>query len=418
MRRNAISASLIAIALASAGFLAPAAPALARAESQEAKAKTEIFDEAWRIARDKFYDRKLNGLDWEAVGSKHRAEYAAAKTATERAAAINALLAELGASHTHYFTKDEPAYYEIADIFAGALRRELPKHFPDSKITYPGIGVFTQTIDGKTFVSGVFPGLPAAKAGLLLGDEIVSVDGAAFEPVGSFRDKVGKPVTLRIRRNADGPATELRVEPQSIDPGDAFETALKDSARIIEANGRRIGYVHVWSYAGLNYQELLEDLLSDGPLKDADALIWDLRDGWGGARPRFLSLFDPHGPTMRMTDRDGETHLENYRWRKPVALLINNGSRSGKEVLAYGFKQNGYGQVIGERTAGALLAATAFMLSDGSLMMLAVDDVTIEGERLEGKGVAPTIEVPFDIRYAAGKDPQLEKAIAVLAGSV
>ena len=225
-------------------------------------------------------------------------------------------------------------------------------------------------------------------------------------------------MTLKIRRTADGPATELRVEPQNIDPGDTFESALKDSARIIEVNGRRIGYVHVWSYAGQNYQELLEDLLSEGALKDADALIWDLRDGWGGARPRFLSVFDPHGPTMRITDRDGDTHLENYRWRKPVALLINNGSRSGKEVLAYGFKKNGYGQVIGERTAGALLAATAFMLSDGSLLMLAVEDASIEGERLEGKGVTPTIEVPFDIRYAAGKDPQLEKAIEFLAGSV
>ena len=41
----------------------------------------------------------------------------------------------------------------------------------------------------------------------------------------------------------------------------------------------------------------------------------------------------------------------------------------------------------------------------------------IEGERLEGKGVEPTIEVPFDIRYAAGKDPQLEKAVEVLAGA-
>jgi carboxyl-terminal processing protease len=417
MRRNVISASMMALAVGWFALIAPALPAFARAEARDAKANTDVFDEAWRTTRDKFYDRKLSGLDWEAVGNKHRADYAAAKTEAERAAAINAMLAELGASHTHYYTKDEPAYYELADIFAGALRRELPKYFPGNKISYPGIGIFTKVIDGKTFVSGVFPGQPAAKAGLLLGDEIIAVDGAPFEPVGSFRNKVGKSVALKIRRTAGGPETELRVEPQNLDPGDTFESALKDSARIIESNGRRIGYVHVWSYAGQNYQELLEDILSDGALKDADALIWDLRDGWGGARPRFLSVFDPHGPTMRMTERNGDTHLENYRWRKPVALLINNGSRSGKEVLAYGFKQNNYGQLIGERSAGALLAATAFMLSDGSLLMLAVNDVSIEGERLEGKGVAPTIEVPFDIRYAAGKDPQLEKAIEVLAGA-
>jgi C-terminal processing protease CtpA/Prc len=119
---------------------------------------------------------------------------------------------------------------------------------------------------------------------------------------------------------------------------------------------------------------------------------------------------------MTLTGRDGEAHVVNYRWKKPVALLIDDGTRSGKEVLAYGFKKNGYGPVIGERSAGALLAATAFLLSDGSLLILAVEDTSIEGDRLEGKGVTPTIEVPFDIRYAAGKDLQLDKAIEILAG--
>jgi carboxyl-terminal processing protease len=42
----------------------------------------------------------------------------------------------------------------------------------------------------------------------------------------------------------------------------------------LQASGRRIGYVHVWNYAG--YQEALEGLLSEGILSDADALIWDL----------------------------------------------------------------------------------------------------------------------------------------------
>jgi carboxyl-terminal processing protease len=39
----------------------------------------------------------------------------------------------------------------------------------------------------------------------------------------------------------------------------------------------------------------------------------------------------------------------------------------------------------------------------------------VDGERLEGRGVAPDIEVPFDFRYAAGTDPQLERALEVLS---
>ena len=410
-----LPARLLALVLAGGALIAQPLPVEARVATHDGASQTQAFDEAWRIVRDKFYDPKLKGLDWKAVGDKYRDRYAAAKTEAERSAAINAMLAELGSSHTHHYSKDETAYYELADIFSYHLRHEIPKYFSGDTVTYAGIGIFTKVIDGKTFISGVFPELPAAKAGLLLGDEIVSADSAPFEPVASFRGKVGKSVTLRIRRAADGPVTQVSVEPKSIEPDEAFVAALKGSARIIEANGRRIGYVHVWSYAGQKYQDALEELLSEGKLKDADALIWDLRDGWGGAQPRFLDIFNPYGPTLTLTDRDGDTHIDSYRWHKPVAALVNGGTRSGKEVLSYGFKKNGFGQVIGERTAGALLAATAFLLSDGSLLILPVEDAAIEGVRLEGTGVVPTVEVPFDIRYAGGKDPQLDKAIEILA---
>jgi carboxyl-terminal processing protease len=410
--RSAFRSTLLALTLATAALGAASLPAHARAAQHDA----QVFDEAWRIVRDKFYDRNLNGLDWEAVGNKHRANYESAKTDAERSAAINAMLAELGASHTHHYTRDETAYYELVDIFSYKLRRDIPKFFSGDTVTYSGIGMFTKAIDGKTFVSAVFPGQPADKAGLLLGDEIVSADGAPFEPVGSFRNKTGKTVALKVRRVENGPLIDVPVEPKQIEPDDTFAAALKDSARIVESNGRRIGYVRIWSYADNEYQKLLEEVLSDGKLKDADALVWDLRGGWGGAQPYYLNVFNPYGPTMTLTGRDGEAHVVNYRWKKPVALLIDGGTRSGKEVLAYGFKKNSYGSVIGERSAGALLAATAFLLSDGSLLILAVEDASVEGERLEGKGVTPTIEVPFDIRYAAGKDPQLDKAIEVLAG--
>lgn len=413
--RTLLMKALLAFALTVGAAGRPPLPAEVATAEPQAKSDTDVFDEAWRLVQNKFYDRNLLGLDWEAVGNKYRGAYAAAKTNAERSAAINAMLDELGVSHTHHFIKEQPAYYQLVDIFSWPLRRDIPKYFSGGAITYSGIGIFTKKIDGKTFVSGVLAGLPADTAGLRVGDEIISADGGSFEPVGSFRGKEGEAVALAIRRDANGPVTTIAVRPQRIKPDDAFESAMRDSARIIEANGRRIGYIHVWSYAGRSYQEILEAALSDGKLKDADALIWDLRDGWGGARPSFLRIFDPHGPTMILSERNGDTEMVGFRWRKPVVLLTNNGTRSGKEVLTYGFKKNGYGEVVGEPTAGALLAARAFLLSDGSLLILAVNDVTVDGERLEGKGVVPTIEVPFELPYAAGKDPQLNRAISVLS---
>ena len=198
-----------------------------------------------------------------------------------------------------------------------------------------------------------------------------------------------------------------------------FLRGLQASARVVAAaNGVRVGYVHVWSYAGVAYQRALEDLIADGPLRDADALVWDLRDGWGGAEPQYLDLFNPNAPTMQVTDRSGHTRIDDVKWRKPVVMLVNGRTRSGKEVLAYGFKRYRLGEIIGTQTEGAVLAASAFLMGNGDLLLLAVADVTVDGQRLEGVGVTPTIEVPFDPVYAAGKDPQLDRAVQVLSDRI
>jgi len=76
-----------------------------------------------------------------------------------------------------------------------------------------------------------------------------------------LRRLIGEKVTLKVRREATGDVKGITVEPQWIEPGEAFQAALRDSARIIEANGKRVGYVRVWSYAGNEYQALLEDVL-------------------------------------------------------------------------------------------------------------------------------------------------------------
>jgi len=409
---NSLKCRMVALLILASPAYVSLLPASATAETQ--KSSVELFDEAWQLTRDRFYDSSMGGIDWKAIGDKYRPQAVVASSSQQLSTVINAMLAELGASHTGYFTPADPAYYQLADIFGGAERKEARPFFKGDEIRYPGIGIFTRQIDGRTFVTGVMDGLPAAKGDLRVGDEIVNADGQPFAPVDSFVGKAGQPVTLNIRRYRDSVPRPLLVTPQTIQPNTAFLSAMRDSARVIEAGGLKIGYVHVWSYAGGRYQDLLEELISDGKLKDADALIWDLRDGWGGAQPHYLDIFAP-GPTMTMKGRrDSKPDIINAKWRRAALLLINGGTRSGKEVLTYGFKKYGYGEVVGSRTAGALLAGRTFYLSDGSLLLLAVADVAVDGERLEGKGVEPTIEVPFDLPYAAGADPQLDRAVEVL----
>ena len=101
-----VRSGALAVAVAGAQVL-PMLVAEARAYERKPDASTAVYEEVWRLVRDKFYDPKLKGLDWEATGAKHRAAYAAADTDAGRSAAINALLAELTSSHTHHYTKDE-----------------------------------------------------------------------------------------------------------------------------------------------------------------------------------------------------------------------------------------------------------------------------------------------------------------------
>jgi carboxyl-terminal processing protease len=395
-------------------MLSPAPPDA----SVSAATNLAVFDDAWQTVREHFYDPRLQGLDWQAMREQYRPLAAAAASVEERSAVINRLLAELGVSHTRHYTPAEPAYYELLDIFAGALRRELPRLFPDGQVAYVGIGVLTRQIGSKTFVSGVLEGLPAAKAGLRVGDQLIAAAGAPYHPLTPFAARVGEQVTLQVRRSPDGPVQDIVVIPERIRPHEAFLNAMEESARIIDTEQARIGYIHIWSYAGTAYQRLLERELSSGRLKDAEALILDLRDGWGGAQPHYLDLFNLRAPTMVTVERNGSRSVVNFKWRKPVTLLVNNGTRSGKEILTHGFKTYNLGEIVGTRTAGAVLAARAFLLRDNSLLVLAVEDVFVDGTRLEGIGVTPTIDVPFPLEYAQGKDPQLERAVALLAYAI
>ncbi|MBD1902407.1 S41 family peptidase [Trichocoleus sp. DQ-A3] len=378
-----------------------------------------VFEEVWQTVNDNFFDPKFNGVDWKAMREKYKPSVKQAKSIDEASVVINQMLAELHTSHLGFYPKSQPAYYQLLGIFnQGHFLEKIQKLFPKG-LEYTGIGAFTKEIDGKTFITAILDNSSAAQAGLKVGDQILAVDGNPYQPIESFVNKTGKQVSISIQRTPDSNSNKnVTVVPKIIKPTTVFLDAMRSSIEIIESNGRKLGYVHIWSYAGDQYQELLEEEIAYGRLKDADGLILDLRDGWGGATPNYLSIFSEKVPVLTQIPRDGIKTTLDYQWRKPVVMLVNKGTRSGKEILAYGFEQYGIGKVVGSQTAGAVVAARPFLLKDGNLLYLAVVDIYVNGERLEGKGVKPDIEVPFQLEYAQGKDPQKAKAVEVLAEAV
>jgi C-terminal processing protease CtpA/Prc len=370
-----------------------------------------ILSEIERVVRREFYDR--DGL--AAFNAAEERIRAGAKSAEEVTHASADWLLTLHASHTGRFTPDTIEYFELADVFARGIRDDVRRLFPpEGRVAYEGIGIATTTIDGKKFISDVYDGSPAAFAGLMTGDEIVAVDGKPFAPIDSFAGKVGRTPQVKLRRVAAGPLLDVGVTVRLLQPAETFNKAIRDSVSIIGKGGARIGYMRIWSFASRGVDDVIMDLLTSEPLKSADGLVLDLRGRWGGAPPDAVDYFLGRSPTMTMTGRDGEAELLSASWRKPVVAIIDEGSRSGMEILAYALKRAGV-PLIGTRTAGDVLAGRAFVLEDNSLLEIAVSDVHVDGMRLEGNGVPPDVSVPFVLPYSAGNDPQFDRAIDEMA---
>jgi Tricorn protease C1 domain len=112
------------------------------------------FEEVWRTVRDRFYDPHLHGLDWSAVRKHYLPGATRASSEEALAGVINSMLSELHASHTRYYTPEGPEYYQLSDIFAGALRRRgLERAFPGGRISYPGVGVLSRVdMQGRSVI--------------------------------------------------------------------------------------------------------------------------------------------------------------------------------------------------------------------------------------------------------------------------
>jgi carboxyl-terminal processing protease len=374
------------------------------------------FDRVWETVNSRFYDSNFNGVDWQALREKYRARIADPRSTESPAISINQMLAELKTSHTRLYTPDEPAYYQILGIFQPRipnLRKQLQPFFPKGKIEYSDIGIFTRTLEGKTFISAILDASPAMQANLLVGDRLLGVDGQPFHPIRSFAGKAGQVVTLQIQRTAESNSSQsIQVTPQMFDTTKMFLEAQRASTQLVKRSGKVIAYTHIWSYAGEQYQRQLEEDLIYGRLKDADSLVLDLREGWGGAPITALNIYGSDRLSLTSIYRDGKRSTIHAQWHKPVVMLVNQNSRSAKEILAYGLQQNRLGAVVGTRTAGAVVAGFPFLMANGDLLYLAVTNVLVNGDvRLEGKGVKPDIEVPFPLPYAQGADPQKESAI-------
>lgn len=353
---------------------------------------SSLFDNVVSVLGDRYYDQAFREKVLPDLVSKFRPKATAAKSLDEQRRVTHEFLSNIPASHLAILSK---ATYQ-------RWLNELMNR------PAPTLGFELIEIDGHQFIHGLLEGGPGAKAGLLRGDEVLSIDDVAVTasdrldwrsddayvpdpPIRAVLCSDGDIVRLRIaRRPGQTQVLEVHARPYS-----SYEAA-RAGARVIERDGKRIGYLHLWFIHLLGVPELLREHLT-GAFADCDAFVLDLRGrgGSGGAVQNLLDLFDGPGAV----------------WRRPVVGLINRLSRSAKDVIAYEFRNRGIGRLVGETTAGAVVPASFEPVGFDTVLMFPSFSLDEYTPRLEGSGVKPDVPVREGGPYSAGRDPVLEAGL-------
>ena len=311
---------------------------------------------------------------------------------------------------------------------------------------FGGIGVQVEMKDGRVMVIAPMAGTPGERAGILRGDEIISVDGRPLAVTGPMDDAIkrlrGKPktkVVVGIHRPGTGKNLELTL---------VRELIKIESVRTAHLINGRIGYIHLVDFSartGEDFLTALERLINQG----ADSLIIDLRNNPGGLLDAAVEVAEPFFRKDELVvytrGRKPEDH-EEYRAAMsgepidlPLAVIINAGSASAAEVVTGALKDTKRAVVVGERSFGKGSVQSVFKLKNGEgLRLTTARYYTPGGESIHGKGITPHVEVvmspeednklrvrtditdrgQFEQRFgfAPVEDRQLQAAIDVLKG--
>ncbi|MBL8047172.1 MAG: PDZ domain-containing protein [Chthonomonas sp.] len=313
---------------------------------------------------------------------------------------MNRMIEEFNDSHFAFLGNDEQGYY----TFDG-LQKSLSANGINAGAAMPHIGAWFRRDGNRYFVQMIVNGGEAERAGLRKGDELLTVDGGKFKPIRPFEGAIGKEVMIGYRRGTK--EAEVKVKVNSEPALRMFLNASRNSRRVIEQGGKRLGYFHLWTQSSEDFITATHSAVAS--LQDTDAFILDLRDGFGGRPERYADPFFRPGTKLEWTT-GGATQTQYYGYSKPLIVLINEGSRSAKEVLSYILKSSGRATLVGRTTAGAVLGTTPLRLNDWAFLEIPMVRLKVDGQTLEDKGVDPDIAVKDEFD-ATGKDLILEKGI-------
>lgn len=306
---------------------------------------------------------------------------------------------------------DDHTGYLPADF----LHSEINELFDSGPV--PSLGFVTSPITGTTqlFVTDVFTGTPAAKAGVRPGDVITLVDGQ--KPSSSAQlifPKLGTSVSLVVHRPATGATLSFTLLPR----------AMKSPDVTIRIIAHSFYYVKLYGFTKNAAKEVLAKLRAMPAPNGITGFVLDLRGNGGGlidGAVHLLSAFVHHKTLFVSVNGSGKRDRQGTDnsvplLHIPIVVLTDGGSASSSEIVAGAVRDFHLGAVVGTRTAGALGGAEFFGLNDGSGLEITEARVLgAKGEVIDGVGVAPTIVVSTTARdLSTGHDPTVDEGVRTL----
>jgi len=374
-------------------FVLAAALALVRHQPDDFP---KLWEQVSSSISGRYYARETRADEMKALLAKYQPIASKATTRAEFAKAVNDMIGEFHDSHFAFYANDQQGFYVMDGLVKGKDASPLAN-----------IGAYYRQKGDTYTVQMVLDGTEAMKADLRKGDVIQTADGKPFSPVTSFA--ADGLVKLGVLRN--GQVLEKTVTPHKEDAMDMFLTATKDSVKVIPVNGRKIGYIHLWTQASAAFRDAVSNAIY-GKLSNTDGCILDLRDGFGGRPEGFADPFFRPEVTLDWQTPFGTSH-QLFGYQRPLVVIINEGSRSAKEVLSMILKSSHRATLVGSTTAGNVLGTFPAKLNDWAYIEIPMTDVLTDGIRLEGKGVDPDIAVAKEFD-ADGKDLFLAKALEIM----
>lgn len=330
----------------------------------------DLFENVVAVLEERFYDRAFRRTTLPRLAARFRPAARAATDLAEERAVVHAFLARIPASHLALYSR--ATYHALLADLVGRPR--------------PTLGLSLLRRGGGFYAHGVWAGGPADRAGIREGDRIVAIDGgptgrsprldwrsddAALDdpPMHELLVRPGERVALRVV-SKDGRPRRVVLAARRY----AALAAMRESARVLELDGVPFGYVRLYYVHTQGCDQVLERLLGE-EFATCRGVVLDLR-GRGGSGEMVERL-------LEVLARD------RARRRRPILAWVDRFTRSAKEVLAFEIRERGLGELIGERTAGAVLPASFADVGHDSVLMFPAYSMRRYTRLLEGRGLVP-----------------------------